>query len=122
MKAKVIDVKYRKDSKSFPNWMRYEITLLYENGKTEKIPAYGKDLQDALGRVVHDQKVNKISKRFERIPLYIWLILWFSYLGVIVGIHSITNNHWVFIGGIIGIGVLLASLNWWGRSRNYNPS
>jgi len=59
MKQKVIDVKYRKDSTQFPKWMKYEITLLNEDGSTDKIPAYGKDLQDALSRVVHDKKVQK---------------------------------------------------------------
>ena len=62
MKQKVIDVKYRKESKTFPEWMKYEVTLLNEDGTTNKIPAYGKDLQDALSRVVHDSKVEKINK------------------------------------------------------------
>jgi hypothetical protein len=48
MKQKVINVKYRKSSDKFPNWMKYEVTLMGEDGTTEIIPAYGKDLQDAL--------------------------------------------------------------------------
>lgn len=118
MKAKVIDVKYRKDSQSFPTWMKYEITLLYEDGSNEKIPAYGKDLQDALDRVVHDRKVNKISQKVQRVPLFMWLILWFLYLGIIVTIHSITNNHLVFIVGLVGIGVFFGLGEWWAKSRN----
>ena len=63
MKQKVINVSYRKDSQTFPEWMKYEIELLNEDGTTEKIPAYGKDLQDALSRVVHDFKVEKIEEQ-----------------------------------------------------------
>ena len=68
MKQKVINASYRKDSNSFPEWMKYEIELLNEDGSITKIPAYGKDLQDALSRVVHDKKVEKIEKRTKRIP------------------------------------------------------
>jgi hypothetical protein len=118
MKAKVIDVHYRKDSESFPQWMKYEITLLYEDGTTEKIPAYGRDLQDALQRVVHDHKVEKISEKIEKVPLAVWLLLWFSYMGIIVSAYTITGNHWVVLGGVLGIGAVVASLNWWGKLRN----
>ena len=48
MKQKVIDVKYRKGSETFPDWLKYEVTILNEDGTTDLIPAYGKDLQDAL--------------------------------------------------------------------------
>ena len=48
MKQKVINVSYRKDSNKFEDWMKYEIEILNEDGSKELIPAYGKDLQDAL--------------------------------------------------------------------------
>lgn len=118
MKAKVIDVHYRKDSESFPKWMKYEITLLYEDGTTEKIPAYGRDLQDALQRVVHDHKVEKISEKIEKVPLAVWLLLWFTYIGILVSVYYTTHNHWVVLGGIFGIAGVVGSLGWWGRSQN----
>ena len=118
MKAKVIDVHYRKDSESFPQWMKYEITLLNEDGTTERIPAYGKDLQDALDRVVHDRKVERISEKVEKVPLAVWLLLWFSYLGILIIAYAETDNHWLLIGGILGIGAVVGSLNWWSKFRN----
>jgi hypothetical protein len=80
MKRKVINVSYRKDSNTFPEWMKYEVEILNEDGSTEKIPAYGKDLQDALRRVVHDDKVEKLEKKAKRIPDIVWVILWFGYI------------------------------------------
>ena len=73
MKQKVIDVSYRKDSGAFPDWMKYEITLLNEDGTEEKIPAYGKDLQDSLSRVAHDKKVEAVEKKVERAPGWAFL-------------------------------------------------
>ena len=53
----------RKESKSFPGWFKYEVTLKDSNGIETRIPAYGKDLQDALSRVVHDDKIKKYRER-----------------------------------------------------------
>lgn len=104
MKSKVIDVKYRKDSKTFPEWLKYEVTLLHENGETEKIPAYGKDLQDALSRVVHDQKVKKILPKIEKIPSWVWALFWFGSLSYATYIITTTPTigEWV---GLVYLGV-----------------
>ena len=118
MKAKVINVTYRKDSETFPKWMKYEIELLHEDGSTETIPAYGKDLQDALGRVVHDKKVEKLTEKVSKVPMGIWLMLWFTYLGVLIVGWNETNNHWILVGGLMGIIVVMLNLTWWGRFRN----
>jgi hypothetical protein len=78
MKQKVITAEYRKDSNTFPKWMKYEVTILNEDGTTETIPAYGKDLQDALSRVVHDKKVTNIeTKVIKKIPETGWAFAWF---------------------------------------------
>jgi hypothetical protein len=40
MKQKVVnDNLPLKDSETFPKWMKYEVTLMSENGTTETIPA-----------------------------------------------------------------------------------
>ena len=61
-KAKAIHAELRKESKTFDGWLKYEITIQYPNGSKERVPAYGKDLQDALSRVAHDKKVEKLTK------------------------------------------------------------
>ena len=96
MRKKAIKVEYRKDSESFPEWLKYEVTVLNEDGTTEKVPAYGKDLQDALSRVVHDERVDKIQKKSESIPFWIWGLLYFSYMSFI-SIWSINSQKPVII-------------------------
>ena len=115
MKAKVTNVTYRKDSESFPKWMKYEIELLYEDGATETIPAYGKDLQDALSRVVREKKIKTIEKHTEKVPMAVWLMLWFMYMGILVIGYYETENHWIFVGGLLGIMGVIGSLNWFTR-------
>lgn len=122
MKAKVIDVHYRKDSETFPKWMKYQITLLWEDGTQETIPAYGKDLQDALSRVVHDHQVEKVTELGNRIgkrfPFWVFALMWFIYVGGLVTIVINTDDHWYFGGGIILPVLLLGLLNLWTQQKN----
>jgi|SRR6056300_699296 len=123
MKQKVINVEYRKDSNTFPDWMKYEVTILNEDGTTQVIPAYGKDLQDALSRVVHDKKVEKIEKKAKRIPDIVWVVLWFGYiLGWTMLTYEVSPytkfNGLFFVGGIALITGITVWLKTWFRQRN----
>ena len=122
-KQKVINVTYRKDSISFNEWMKYEITLIDEDGEKQVIPAYGKDLQDALSRVVHDKKVIEVEKRVRRIPEIIWVILWFGYiLGLMEFTYLVSPydkfNGALFLGGMSLITLITLWGKTWFRMRN----
>ena len=123
MKQKVINVTYRKDSQTFPDWLKYEVEILNEDGTTEMIPAYGKDLQDALSRVVHDKRVNEVEKRTKRIPDLVWIVLWFGYM---IGLAEYSMTMWasntvkgiVFASGTAFITGLTLWAKAWFRMRN----
>jgi hypothetical protein len=123
MKRKVLNVTYRKDSITFDDWMKYEIEILNEDGTIEKIPAYGKDLQDALSRVVHDEKVEKLEKKTKRIPDLVWVALWFGYiLGWTVFTLKVSEpgrfDGLVFVLGIGLITSFTLRAQAWFRKRN----
>lgn len=119
MRQKVVDVKYRKNSTSFPEWMKYEITLLNEDGSVETQPAYGKDLQDALSRVVHDNKVEKLHNKVSKLPLWSWVLMWFVYAGALATYTSLSiNNGWVFYVGMILPIITVTLLNRWSIEQN----
>lgn len=123
MKQKVINATYRKDSNTFPDWLKYEVELLNEDGTTEKIPAYGKDLQDALSRVVHDKKVVEVEQRTKRIPDLVWVVLWFGY---VLGLAEYSMTMWannttkgiVFVSGLTFVTGLVLWAKAWFRMRN----
>lgn len=122
-KEKVINVSYRKDSNAFPDWLKYEVTLLNEDGEENKIPAYGKDLQDALSRVVHDKKVVEVEKRTKRIPDIVWVVLWFGYmLGLLELTYLVSTENmfrgFFFLGGMSLITGLTFWAKAWFRMRN----
>lgn len=123
-KKKVINVAYRKDSETFPDWMKYEVELLNDDGTTKTIPAYGKDLQDALSRVVHDTKVERVSKVVDRVPAFVWPLVWLAVMGTL-GLRIIENQHefgdWVgliFIGCIIGVTLVTLGITKWFEKKN----
>lgn len=123
MKRKVLNVTYRKDSDTFNDWMKYEIEILNKDGSIEKIPAYGKDLQDALSRVVHDSKVEKLEQKTKRIPDLVWVVLWFGYiLGWTMLTYEMSPydkfNGLFFIGGIALITGITLWAKVWFRQRN----
>lgn len=118
MKQKVIDVSYRKDSNAFPDWMKYEITLLNEDGTEEKIPAYGKDLQDSLSRVAHDKRVEAVEKKVERAPGWVWLVTWLSYMGSVSSLAVAYSSPLILSCGLAIAVIAGIYMQWWFRNRN----
>ena len=123
-KKKVINVTYRKDSETFPKWMKYEIELLNEDGTTELIPAYGRDLQDALSRVVHDTKVEKVSKVVDKVPTFVWPLVWLAVMGWL-GLRILEHQHefgdWVgliFIGSMLSVTLVTLGITKWFEKKN----
>ena len=124
VKAKAIHAKLRHESSTFNGYLKYEVTIENPDGSTEIIPAYGKDLQDALSRVVHDEKVMKVKPIVDKIPQGVWVILWFigigAYTGVIFKSQAILKD-WVgviYITGIVGLTVTILSIRNWFKLRN----
>ena len=116
MKRKVLNVSYRKDSNTFADWMKYEIEILNEDGSTTLIPAYGKDLQDALSRVVHDDKV------INRVPENGWVVAWFlGFALTLTTIYYFGEGKYVgfyLIGSIFLYALATISVTNWFTLRN----
>tara|TARA_R110000782_G_scaffold150736_1_gene243473 strand:+ start:1693 stop:2094 length:402 start_codon:yes stop_codon:yes gene_type:complete len=123
MKQKVINVSYRKNSNSFEDWMKYEIEILNEDNTKELIPAYGKDLQDALSRVVHDKKVKKIeTKVINKVPLNGWVLAWFLGLSILIlSIYSTVEHRYAglwIVGSMVIYTFMTLSISNWFSLRN----
>lgn len=118
-KAKVLNATLRKESETFNGYFKYEVEIENEDFTTEKVPAYGKDLQDALSRVVHDRRVEKILPVVKKIPEIVWVIAWFI---TFTGIVTYTTTHMELFGeyiGLIYLGVLSLTVSLWLAINNF---
>jgi hypothetical protein len=123
MKRKAVNASLRKESKSYKGWLKYEVEIMNENGSIDSIPAYGKDLQDALSRVVHDEKVKQIETKTKKIPELVWAILWFGYVAgwtILTFEISPDPNHQAafLLTGLASITIGTLWLIRWFRRRN----
>ena len=122
MKRKVINATFRKESQTFDGWLKYEIEIQNEDGTTEIVPAYGKDLQDALSGVAHDELAMKLEQQVKLIPNAVWVFLWFGYiLGWTLLTYEVSDYEFegvFFISGIALITVLTLLAKMWFKRRN----
>ena len=124
-KKVAIHVEIRKESQTFDGWLKYEVTIKNSEGELEKVPAYGKDLQDALSRVVHDDKVKTIETSIiNKVPASGWAIAWFLGLAVLVLVGDLLTDHintgyWI-LGIIPTYAFMTLSINNWFTLRNRN--
>ena len=109
-RAKAIHAELRKESISFDGWLKYEVTIEHPNGDREKVPAYGKDLQDALSRVVHDKKIEKITPVVRKVPSPVWALLWLlSNMVIIYQLSTVDRMLGSWIGFIYVAAIALIS-------------
>ena len=109
-RAKAIHAELRKESISFDGWLKYEVTIEHLNGDREKVPAYGKDLQDALSRVVHDKKIEKITPVVRKVPSPVWALLWLlSNMVVIYQLSTVDRMLGPWIGFVYVTAIALIS-------------
>ena len=118
MERKIINVSYRKESNSFPEWLKYEITILNRDGEEEVIPAYGRDLEDAISRIKHDERVTKFESTANRIHPIIYLLVWVTFMSGVVGLHYMLDEPLVILYGLIFAVFAITFVQWWSQYRN----
>ncbi len=64
-RRRAIDCKIVERSKSNPGYCKYMITIAELDGTVHKQPAYGKDMQDALSRLINTERTVKVERKLE---------------------------------------------------------
>ena len=76
-RRRAIDCKLIERGKSNPGYCKYMITIAELDGTIHKQPAYGKDMQDALSRLMNKEMTVKVERKLESntgLIFLIWLI------------------------------------------------
>jgi hypothetical protein len=98
-RRKAIEGKLIGESKTSPGYFKYQFTILELDGTTHEIPAYGKDMEDALERLVW-------VERTEKKPFNIMVITALLTIIVVPSIIAAMTSNPVWVLGALGLATL----------------
>jgi hypothetical protein len=87
-----------RESKDNPGYYRYNITIKEKDGTVHDVPAYGKDLEDAIERLVWNVRIEKVASKKGIMPVFALLLLGVVALSGMIGV--IQNNPLWIVGGL----------------------
>jgi len=113
MKRKAIKAELRKESKTFPGYYKYELDIQEEDGSiTKAVPAYGKDLQDALQRTVKHNKIEKVERVFSNLPYWVMIIVFMIYMTALSITSLKSGEMWPLITGVASMVVIILGVQY----------
>lgn len=74
-RRKAIDCKLIEPSKTSPGYFKYRITIQELDGSINVVPAYGKDMQDAIERLIWNERYSAVSNKKATTPIIVFLLL-----------------------------------------------
>ena len=79
-RRRAVDCKLERTSSSNPGYFKYNVTIREKDGTVHTEPCYGKDMQDALSRLINTERTVKVEKKIENNILWI-LLIWATIMG-----------------------------------------
>ena len=107
-RRKAIEGKLIGESKTSPGYFKYQFTILEVDGTTHEMPAYGKDMEDALERLVWVERTEKKPFNIVAISALLTVIIVPSI------ITALTNNpFWIVCAFVLAItyGIVMVRLD-----------
>lgn len=102
-----------RQSKKNRGYFRYDVTIGERDGKITRVPAYGKDMQDALSRLLNKERTTKLERRVEKYPS-IFFILWLVVMSLPVIInHDLTYTPWFILYMFGAFAGMFLIAGWW---------
>jgi len=109
-RRRAIHAELVRESKDNPGYFRYNITIKEKDGSEHVVPAYGKDMQDAIERLIWNERVDKVTKSKILAPSFAIFLLGIVALSGMFGVIY-DNPLWVAGGlGFCGVSLLLTGL------------
>ena len=100
-----------KKSETHKGYCKYMVTIGEKDGTVHKQPVYGKDMQDALSRLINTELTNRVEKKLETSTGYVFLT-WILIMGVPVLVGDADSPFFlVYVFG--SVGVMLGIACWW---------
>jgi hypothetical protein len=97
-------------SKNNPGYLKYMVTIGEKDGTKHTQPVYGKDMQDALSRLINKERTVKVERKLESNTGLIFLS-WLAFMTIPAIFFGTQNTPWMLVltvGTIIMIMVVAA--------------
>jgi len=98
-RRKAIESKLIGESKTSPGYFKYQFTIQEVDGTIHEIPAYGKDMEDALERLVWVERSNKK-------PFSVLIISVLLTMIVVPSIIAALTSNPIWVLGALGMATL----------------
>ena len=96
-RRKAINCRLTEKSRYSKNYYKYVVTIEEKDGTRTDQPAYGKDMQDALSRLINTERTIKVEKRMERHPFF-FFVAWLFIMAIpIMFHHDLTYTPWFIL-------------------------
>ena len=90
------------ESKTSPGYFKFQITICEKDGTQHVVPAYGKDMQDAIERLLWNERVETVMEKKATIPIIVILGL---AIVCLFGALSLVKDKPIFI--LIGVLIII---------------
>ena len=110
-RRRAVDCKLERKSNSNPGYFKYSVTIREKDGTKHTQPVYGKDMQDALSRLINQERTVKVEKKLENNTGFIFLI-WL----ILMGVPAFFVEHhtpWFLVYTMGTLLVLILAATWW---------
>lgn len=109
MKRRITKVDEIGNSTANDKYVKYQFYIQEKNGDTSIIPAYGKDLENAIKGFKKRESLEKQQKLFSKIPVNVFISTAFGIMGFGAYLAKSTDKIWVT--GIIFI-TIISFIGW----------
>tara|TARA_Y100000385_G_C13077802_1_gene632317 strand:+ start:940 stop:1332 length:393 start_codon:yes stop_codon:yes gene_type:complete len=110
-RRRAIDCKLLKKSSTHKGYCKYMVTVGEKDGTIWKQPVYGKDMQDALSRVIKKELTVKVERKLETNVGLIFLT-WLVVMGA-PAIFTDTSSPWFLLYTFGSVMLLAIIATWW---------
>ena len=112
LRRRAVDCKIIRKSRSNPGYFKYMVTVAEMDGTTSQHPVYGKDMQNALSRLMNQQRTEVIENKMTRNP-FIFFIIWLTFMTAPMVITGHEPNQWYVAYMFIGMAIFISVGVYW---------
>ena len=112
-KRRALFCKLIKKSDTHDGYYKYLVTIGEKDGSIHNQPVYGRDMQDAISRLIKKELTVKIEKKLETGWVFFAWLLAMSWPALIFGVNGIEGNMWWITLSLGSILIMTIIAVWW---------